>query len=387
MEMRYRAWMVVALLGIAAPVCRAQWIADSLLDRRVQEGIDQIYDFQFDAARKTFDAVVAMRPDHPVGYFFRAMIVWERILSDFDDESHDDEFYDMLDVVIRMCDDRLEENENDVTALFFKGGAVGFRGRLRANRGKWVGAANDGLVALPLVRKAHELQPNNDDVLLGIGIYNYYAAVIPDRYPIVKPLMVFFPGGDRKKGLEQLREASLHAKYARVEASYFLMQNLFMFEKDYPKALEIARTLHARYPGNPVFYRYLGRCDVSTGLLSDAQVVFEEILRRAEQKELGYDRYDEREAHYYLGRNEFLGGRFDRALKHFYVCDELSRALDKDGPSGFMSLTNLMIGMIDDARGQRSLALTQYRKVLDMKEYEHSHDDANRYLKSPYKRP
>ena len=81
------------------------------------------------------------------------MIQWERIISKFDDESQDEKLYKLLDVVVDICEKRLDENPDDVAAMFFKGGAVGFRGRLRANRGKWLGAVNDGIVALPLVQK------------------------------------------------------------------------------------------------------------------------------------------------------------------------------------------------------------------------------------------
>ena len=213
------------ILLFTASISYAQWIEDRAIDRRVQYGIDELYNFEFDKADSNFSEVIQLRPDHPVGYFFRAMVQWERIISKFDDESQDEKLYDLLDVVVELCEKRLDDNPEDVAAMFFKGGAVGFRGRLRANRGKWLGAANDGIVALPLVRKAFELEPNNYDVLLGIGIYNYYAAVIPSKYPFVKPAMIFFPSGDRKKGLEQLRQASLHAKYVQVEATYFLMQN------------------------------------------------------------------------------------------------------------------------------------------------------------------
>jgi tetratricopeptide (TPR) repeat protein len=285
-----------------------------------------------------------------------------------------------------MCDKRLEDDPRDVTALFYKGGAVGFRGRLRANRGKWVGAANDGLEALPLVRKAYEIDPNNYDILLGIGIYNYYAAVVPDKYPVVKPVMIFFPGGDRVKGLEQLRQASLKARYASVEAAYFLMQNYFLFEKEYAKALELARALNSRYPGNPVFQRHLGRCLVSVGSMTEAENVFREVERRYVRKQTGYDKYDGREAYYYLGKSDLDAGRYDGALKNLYICDELSRALDKEGPSGFMSMTNLLIGMVDDAQGRRSDAVMQYKKVLEMKEFEQSHVDARKYLQTPYRK-
>ncbi len=365
---------------------QAQWIEDPAIDRQVQRGIDEIYNFEFDKAEADFADLIRLLPDHPVGYFFTAMIQWERIISNFDDESRDDQLYEKLDAVIDLCEKHLDKNPKDVTALFFKGGAVGFRGRLRANRGKWLGAANDGIVALPLVRKAYELEPNNYDVLLGIGIYNYYASVIPDKYPIVKPAMIFFPSGDRKKGLEQLRQASLHAKYASVEATYFLMQNYFIYEKDYANALDLSRTLHGRYPNNSIFHRYYGRCLVSTGYLGEANEIFVDIIERYSQNQTGYDTYDAREAYYYIGRFEFLAGQFDSSLHMLYRCDELSRKLDKGESSGFMSLANLLIGMIYDAQGRRPYALQQYQKVLAMKEYESSHRDAKKFIEQAYKR-
>jgi tetratricopeptide (TPR) repeat protein len=363
---------------------QSQWLDDLILHKRVLHGIDKLYNYEFDAADSDFVEVIHQRPDHPAGYFFRAMIQWERIISNFDDESHDDKFYQMLDAVIDMCEKRLDEHPNDVTALFFNGGAVGFRGRLRSNRGKWLAAANDGIVALPLVKKAYELEPNNYDVLLGIGIYNYYAAVIPEKYPIVKPVMIFFPSGDRKKGLEQLRQASQNAKYARVESMYFLMQSYFVYEKDYANALQLAQKLHVKYPNNSMFHRYAGRCLVSTGYIGEAKDIFVDIEKRCSKKQVGYDTYDAREAYYYLGKFDFMAKRYDTALKYLYTNDELSRRIDKDEASGFMSLGNLLIGMIYDVQGKRNDAIKQYKKVLTMKEFENSHKDSKKYLEKAF---
>ncbi len=376
-------FLTLFILCFFTPV-HAQWIQDSTIDRRVQAGIQHVYNFEFEKAESDFAEVIRLRPDHPVGYFFKAMIQWERILCNFDDESQDDKLYNDLEVVIDMCEKRLDENSKDVTAMFFKGGAVGFRGRLRANRGKWLGAANDGMVALPLVRKAYALEPNNYDVLLGIGIYNYYAEVIPDHYPVAKPFMLFFPSGDRSKGLEQLRLASEHAKYAGVEASYFLMQSYYMFEKNYPKAYYIAMRLHERFPRNSIFYRFLGRCLVSLGRIGEARDIFTDIDQYCDEKVFGYDTYDKREALFYLGKFDFMANRFDTALNYLYQCDVLSHKIDKDGSSGFMAQANLLIGMIYDVRGQRPQALEQYEKVLDMKDYENSHSDAKKYRRVPY---
>jgi tetratricopeptide (TPR) repeat protein len=167
---------------------------------------------------------------------------------------------------------------------------------------------------------------------------------------------------------------------------YFLMQNYFVYEKDYAGALELARKLHAKYPNNSMFHRYVGRCLVSTGYLGEAKDIFVDIEKRCSKKQLGYDTYDAREAYYYLGKFDFMAGRFDEALNYLYRSDELSRKIDKDEPSGFMSLGNLLIGMIYDAQGKRQDAMQQYKKVLAMKEYEDSHKESKKYLEKPYTR-
>jgi tetratricopeptide (TPR) repeat protein len=380
-------WRLVFLcVLLSSSASEGQWIEDPAVDAHVQRGIHAIYDIEFDRADQEFAEVVRLQPDHPAGYFFQAMTEWWRILTNFDDESRDQRYYDMLQKVIDICNERLEKNENDVTALFFKGGAVGFRGRLRVNRGSWLKAANDGLVALSAVRRAYELEPNNYDVLLGMGIYNYYAEVVPDLYPIVKPFMIFLPSGDKKKGLEQLELASQKARYAKTEATYFLLQTYFTYEKEYLRALEIARDLFNKYPRNSFFHRMYGRCYVSIGHWKEAFEVFSEIEKRYSEHQQGYDVYDGREAYYYIGRHYFLSGKLDVALQNLYMCDELSRRVDKDGASGFMSMANLTIGMIYDLQKNRSAALAQYRKVLDMKEYENTHKDARRYSEKPYSR-
>ena len=386
---RLKQWGVlfVLVLGVlSARVASAQWIDDPVVEGHLQKGIDRIYNLEFEKADLEFAEVVRLQPRHPVGYFFQAMTEWWRILSNFDDESRDKHFFAMLDRVVELCEQRLDQNENDVAALFFKGGAVGFKGRLRANRGAWLLAANDGLVALPAVRKAYQLDPQNYDVLLGMGIYNYYADVVPSQYPVVKPLTIFLPSGDKKTGLEQLELAAQKARYAKVEAMYFLLQTYFMYEKQYVRALELARELHSKFPQNPVFHRMYGRCYVSTGYWGEAFQIFSEVEKRFRSHQPGYDSYDGREAYYYIGRHYFLAGKLEESLQNLYRCDELSRSIDKTAASGFMSMTNLTIGMIYDLQNRRGSALAQYQKVLGMKEYENTHKEARRFMEKPYSR-
>jgi tetratricopeptide (TPR) repeat protein len=351
-----------------------------------RQGIDHVYNLEFEEAEKDFSELVRMRPGHPGGYFFLAMVDWWRILIDLDDESRDRRFFDELDRVIDVCDSLLDQDPNDVTAIFFKGGALGFQGRLKFQRNDYLAAANAGRKALPLVQIAFSLDPRNYDILLGTGIYNYYAEVIPAEYPFVKPLMMFIPAGDKRKGIAQLSEASEKGMYASTEAAYFLMQIYFYYEREYDKALAIAQKLTKKYPNNMLFQRYLGRC---YALISDwvrAEQVFSDVVARCRKNARGFTPQTDREAEYYLGQALMSSSRLNESLSHFYRCDELSRGLDKGEQSGFMVMTNLKIGNIYDLQEKRDLAVTQYKKVLGMKEFKESSALARQYLATPYSR-
>ena len=375
-------------LSLVVPsVGLSQWLADPDFDLHTKKGIDHVYNLEFDQAETEFHYIITTHPEHPAGYFFLAMVDWWKISLDFDNESLDDQFLGKLDVVIDKCDSILDNHPDDVTALFFKGGSLGFRGRLRANRGSWIKAANDGRLALPIVRHAFSIAPDNYDILLGMGIYNYYAEAIPEQYPIVKPLMFFFPNGDKKKGIEQLTAAAAKAKYAAVEADYFLLQLNYTHERQYEKALEIALKLFDRYPKNVVFHRYIGRCYISLGKWENAHAVFREILSRCDGpsgRMVGYTDSSKREALYYLGVYAMNTGKYDESLQNFFRCDEISKTLDKNGESGFMVMANLKIGFIYDIQMKRDLAVQQYNKILAMKKFENSYEQAEQYLKVRY---
>ncbi len=376
--------LLLVFIFLFAESSFAQWIADTDFDVHSKNGINSVYNLEFEKAEKEFQYLADTYPQHPAGKFFLAMADWWRIMLDVDNESLDAQFIKKLEVVIDMCDSLLDINSDDVTALFFKGGALGFRGRLYANRGSWIKAANDGRMALPIVQHAFKIAPENFDILLGIGIYNYYAETIPEKYPLVKPLMVFFPSGDKHKGIRQLTTAALRAQYASVEASYFLLQLYYSYERQLDKALEIANALHVRFPNNVVVHRYIGRCYVSQNKWEEARAVFTEIFSRCNNGMTGYTTAAKREAYYYFGLCAMNKNQFDEALQNFYLCDELSRALDKDGESGFMVMTNLRIGMVYDIQQKRQYAVQQYNKVLKMKKFENARDLAEQYLRSAY---
>ncbi len=359
---------------------------DIKYDTLVAAGIKQIYDIKFHEAETTFRKLIADYPDKPAGRFFLSMIDWWKILLDPDNESYDELFFQKLEDVIFQCDRILAKDPNNVDALFFKGGAIGFRGRLRAFRESWLKAADDGREALPLVQHAGRLDPKNVDVQLGYGIYNYYASVLPDKYPILKPIMLFFPSGDKKKGIEQLRYVARDGKYAKYEAQYFLMNIYYSYEENPFEAERYAKMLTSQFPDNPNFERWLGRIYAKQGRTKLSAETFSNILQKSKKGLTGYTFPSvSREAVYYIGYQYKLDGKLDSAKIYFQQCADLSKQIDKKEESGFLINSYLYLGNIYDAENNRAKAVEYYKKVLDMKAFGRSKELAEQYLKNGYK--
>lgn len=351
-------------------------------ESRVELGIKQIYNIKFEEAEETFRSLIADYPDHPAGRFFLAMIDWWKILLDVENESHDEIFFQKLEDVIFQCDKILEKDPDNVDALFFKGGSIGFRGRLRSLRESWLKAADDGREALPIVERASKLDPNNLDVQLGFGIYNYYAAVIPEEYPMIKPLMIFFPSGNKEEGLKQLKNTAFNGKYAKYEARYFLMTIYYRYESNPWQAEEYAKLLLNDFPDNPTFQRWLGRIYVRQGKMQLADSLFKNVLRKADENFYGYNfPVALREANYYVGYNYKLNNELDSAKIYLSKCAEISKQIDKEEESGFQINSILYLAQISEAKNLLDEAISYYEKLLEMRDWGNSHSIAEMNLK------
>ncbi len=384
--MKYKfIFFIVIILYINNSSLFAQWVilkndADSL----VRQGTFFIYNVEFDKAETCFKKVQQMYPDNPAGYFLEAMIYWWKITLHRETTKFDAPFEQRIEKVIDICNNILDTNDKDLGALFFKAGAMGYRARHYAQRESWVKAATDGASAYKIMNECQKIAPANHDIMLGTGIYNYFAVAIPEKFPMVKPLMTFFPRGDKQLGLYQLRAASRKARYAALEARVVLLQIYNSFEKDPDIALSIAKELLDTYPRNPYFHRYYARLLVRKGEQDNYEKVWREILIKCMDNEIGYDPFTAREAMYYIGYALMRRGEYDSALRYFLKANEGSKIDTED--SGFTVNVNIFIGNIYDLKNNRNEAKKYYSAVLKLKEYDNSHTKAKIFLEKPYKR-
>jgi tetratricopeptide (TPR) repeat protein len=334
----------------------AQWVlmredADSL----TRQGIFHIYNLQFDSAEAYFGELIRRYPDHPAGYFMDAMVSWWKILSSRRTRQYDEEFLQKIARVLQVCEPILQRNPYDIVGLFFKGGALGYRGRFYAMRERWIPAANDGREAFNILLQVQRLAPSNHDVLLGTGIYNYYAAKLPEMYPILRPLLLFLPPGDKELGILQLRASARHARYAATEARVVCCCRFSTISSKTPlRRSPLPKSCTGTIRAIRTSIATWGAATSGWGTCSAWRRPGARSCAAALRKWTGYDELTAREALYYVGLALMQRGQYEEALQYFYKCDELSRVLDED-PSGFMVKTNLNIGKIYDLQASATL--------------------------------
>jgi hypothetical protein len=86
----------------------------------------------------------------------------------------------------------------------------------------------------------------------GLGAYNYYADVLSPLLKFVR-FFLLIPGGDRQRGLEQLRSAAANAVLVGPEARYELAKIYGLRENRSADALTLFRGLADHYPDNALY--------------------------------------------------------------------------------------------------------------------------------------
>jgi len=351
----------------------------------LKDGINYVYNLKFDSAEINFNKVILSEPKSPEGYFFYSLVQWWKIYLNKNDESKDEFFFQRIEKTLEVTDNLLEKNKQDMNALFYKGGSLGYRGLLWSMREKWLKAANDGRDAINYFNKIYEKNPENKDALFGLGIYNYFAEYVPDSYPYLKPLMLIFPKGDKIKGLEQIKESSQYGKYSKTEAKFILAYIYLFYEKNYAQAEFYSKQLNSEFPQNPVFEKYLYSSYVGLGKINEAYQGWKRVAEKCKNYEFGYENwYLHREANYYTAMCMMYMKRLGEAAEYLNKAEELTYYLDKD-ETNIGSNIFLLLGKYYDIINNREKAIFYYNKVLDMKNFGETHSEAEKYKNNPYK--
>ena len=337
-------------------------IADMMVQIEATEAMDAMYNFDFVEAEKQFNWLRQKYPHHPLPYFVLGLSEWWKMLPEANIDSYDDRFHYFMDTTIAIAEPMLENPDTRIEGAFFLAAAYGFQGRLYSERGTWGKAASAGRKSLKYLEISKEQSDLSPELLFGDALYNYYSVWIPENYPILKPVLAFFPDGDKELGLEQLRIVSNNAFYTRIEARVFLMRILASDYQDYIGALRIAEYLYTNHPQNPYFERYYIRYLYSLGRYSTMEPIAKNILIKVDSAKFGYEATSGRYAAFFLGQMYESRRQYEEA-KAYYLKAVFYGNQNKAQETGYYLYSLLNLGGIEARAGSKAGAKFYYKQT------------------------
>lgn len=351
------------------------------LQFRITEAVNSLYNFDFETAEHGFMVMAHTYPDHPLPFFLMGLSQWWKIAPDTSDETYDDLLLGYMKQAIDKAQTMYDADPNNKEAAFFLAAAYSFEGRLYSERRSWTKAAFSARNALKYLEMSRGEEELNAELLLGDALFNYFSVWIPENYPLLKPVMLLFPKGDKDLGIRQLEEVSEHAFYARVEAQYFLFRLYASEERKPHEALRITAYLHDKYPNNPYFHRFFARQLYAVGRGAEAKDISLNILKRIDENWIGYEANSGRYAAFFAGQYYEKFNQLAEAKKYYQQAIEFGEEAETED-SGYHLYSLLHLGEISFMEGDTKLAKSYFDRVRKLAKRRHpAHKEARNFLR------
>ncbi len=242
----------------------------------LESGYRHLYELNFEAGRKDFQAYQKMRPDDPLG---KASEAASYLFEQFNQKGVlTSEFFLNDEKFLGGVEGSGAANKNAAFLEANNAAREQAKARIKANpkdlQGLLVLTITDGMESdydaliikkqidgLKMMRSAESeanqvlaIDPGEQDANVALGMSNYVIGCLPSY----KRMFVWFGGihGDRTKGMDLMQSAAEHGHYLKPFAKVMLA---LAYEREHKpeRAKELLADLATEYPNNPVFAREL----------------------------------------------------------------------------------------------------------------------------------
>lgn len=415
--MKYLVYLTVALIVLVCSsglvAAQNSWLTaegNARFETLRRDGIEALYNLDYETARREFTEITKVFPQHPGGYQLLAARLWLKTLYESRRLQttlyNSDSFYshgdDKVDPKIisefrlltrqakQLADARLKSNPKDVEALNFLAATAGLKASFEeAVERRHFAALRDGNEAVDKHREVLKLDPEYIDAQLTIGLYEYVVGSLPLPIKIIAGIGGF--RGSKKKGLASLERVAREGRWSNDDAKSLLIL-LYTRERRYADALSLARDLSSKYPRN-----YLFRLEIADALVAqagkerrggntaaavsaeeEAFKTFDELLRDRSVRETVSRALDL--VHFKYGEVLLAAGRSERAAIEFIAATKVNNA-----EPALVTMAHLQAGRALDLAGKRNEAMSHYKVVLSRPDIYDAHDGARKGLREPYK--
>jgi tetratricopeptide (TPR) repeat protein len=367
----------------------------------VEDGFDHFYNLEYDEALADFRKAIAADPANPrlhnhvaqtILYreLFRVGALESELVSGSNpflrrpkvNPTPEDEkqFDDAIAAAMSLANERLADKPDDTLALYSLGVSYG----LRANynfliRKAWMDALRDATAARKLHDRVVRLDPAFTDARLIPAVHDYVVGSLPLHWKLLGFLVGF--RGDKQRGIETLELIARRGAFNRDDAKILLCA-IYRRERHPERAVSVLQELIPRYPRNYILRFELVQMYSDLGRKEEALAVLREMEELKRAGAPGYTRLAWEKIWFSRGTLLFWYRDFDQALEDFHRVTKRPEAVDLNTEV----LAWLRIGQTYDLIGKRQQAIQAYQRAIRTAPESDRAREAQRYLRSPYRR-
>ncbi len=228
----------------------------NLLIKKIRLAMDESYRMDYKRSEEIFNEAISEWPVDPMPYLFKGGL-YLNMFQNLNNETVEkvdiikEQILSLNNKAIDIACKQIKENPNDESAQYCLGGATGNIGRFYILDGKMWKAFWKGKKGYKMLKRIVEKDQEYHDAYLGLGIYNYFSAIMPK---FVKALSFLLGGstGDKDEGIRQLELVRDNSSLLSVEARKILLRT-YRGEEDWDAFYLNSKWLAEHYPDNLYF--------------------------------------------------------------------------------------------------------------------------------------
>ncbi len=339
-----------------------------------REALNKIYNYDFNEAEKLIEQKIKpLYEFHPAYPLLKSFVYYHKSLPLLGDNPYKEEHLLSLQQTIEYADKMLDKDKNDLEATFFMMLGSSFLALFHADNGDYFKAMSEAKTTYSYIKKGFKLKEKNADFYLSSGLYHYYVVQYPENKPIVKPLMWFFPNGDKVKGLSWVKLGAQKGFFTKAEALMYLTHIELKYEESYSEAVKYGGQLSKLYPNNSFFLAQYAETLLFNKEYEKAKVELDK-LQKSDQEFFQMAAYTLLGIYYEKGKN-----KYEIASSYYTKAQKIGERNTKYSYDylGFCYAGYARIALV---KSNKEKAKHWYEKTLDTSEYPSVKREAEQFL-------
>jgi len=346
----------------------------------VQDGINAMYNYEFENAITILDSAWQIDSIHPVPPFVLIAAKWlhTQIREGYDAsyEKIDSE----VEATLPIYKSLIAQYPENPEYYLYLGSTYGIRARTALAGKAWLDVLYFGYQGLKYIRKAQDMDSELKDVYMPLGLMEYFACL--SAAPVQWGAKLIGLSTDCVVGITHLEIAAKEAHYSWIEASNVLTYVYLHIERDFTKTEQIITPLVEQFPGHPYFAFLRGELLAKTQKWDELDELMPKLREFASKGSFLQQNECQLKLAYIEGVTAYYKKDYTNAISKFnWILSNYH--MEFDWLKGF---THFLRGQTHEEIGEFELAIADYKDVLKMDSYYPEVDKAQARIREMEKR-